>query len=357
MSKRKLLQLVERKHVRGWDDPRMPTISGLRRRGFTPESIRDFCARVGVAKKENVIDVGLLEHCVREDLNRRAPRAMAVLRPLKLVLTNYPEGQSEAHDGRQPPRRSVGGHAPGAVLARDLHRARRLHGDAAEEVLPPLARARSAAAQRLPRDLHGGREGRVGADRRAARHLRSGHARRRRAGRAQGQGDAALGVGRARGRRRSAALRSAVHRRKIRTARRRDPTPTSRRCSIRARSRPCRAARSSRCSAPPPPAAAINSSVSVISPSIRTAGPARRSSTAPSRSKIRGPKSPDTRRLGPMIPIAPGVRLGPLPDSLEARRRRDGGSVPGRRSATGPARRHQAAAAGRQGRSNRRASA
>jgi len=95
MSKRKLLQLVEQKHVGGWDDPRMPTVSGLRRRGYTPESIRDFCARVGVAKKENVIDVGLLEHCVREDLNRRAPRAMAVLRPLKLVLTNYPEGQSE----------------------------------------------------------------------------------------------------------------------------------------------------------------------------------------------------------------------------------------------------------------------
>jgi len=93
MSKRKLLQLVEQKHVNGWDDPRMPTVSGLRRRGYTPASIRDFCVRVGVAKKENVIDVGLLEHCVREDLNRRAPRAMAVLRPLKLVLTNYPEGQ------------------------------------------------------------------------------------------------------------------------------------------------------------------------------------------------------------------------------------------------------------------------
>jgi glutaminyl-tRNA synthetase len=95
MSKRKLLQLVEQNHVTGWDDPRMPTVSGLRRRGYTPESIRDFCARVGVAKKENVIDVGLLEHCVREDLNRHAPRAMAVLRPLKFVLTNYPEGQSE----------------------------------------------------------------------------------------------------------------------------------------------------------------------------------------------------------------------------------------------------------------------
>jgi glutaminyl-tRNA synthetase len=95
MSKRKLLQLVAQRHVSGWDDPRMPTISGLRRRGYTPESIRDFCSRIGVAKKENVIDVGLLEHCIREDLNKRAPRAMAVLRPLKLVLTNYPEGTVE----------------------------------------------------------------------------------------------------------------------------------------------------------------------------------------------------------------------------------------------------------------------
>jgi glutaminyl-tRNA synthetase len=88
MSKRKLLQLVEQRHVRGWDDPRLPTVSGFRRRGYTPESIRDFCARVGVARKDSVIDVGLLEHCVREDLTRRARRAMAVLRPLKLVLTN-----------------------------------------------------------------------------------------------------------------------------------------------------------------------------------------------------------------------------------------------------------------------------
>jgi len=98
MSKRKLLQLVAQKHVAGWDDPRMPTISGLRRRGYTPEAIRDFCTRVGVAKKENVIDVGLLEHCIREDLNRRAQRAMAVLRPLKLVLTNYPADQAEYMD-------------------------------------------------------------------------------------------------------------------------------------------------------------------------------------------------------------------------------------------------------------------
>ncbi|HVB37260.1 MAG TPA: glutamine--tRNA ligase/YqeY domain fusion protein [Vicinamibacterales bacterium] len=98
MSKRKLLQLVEQRRVAGWDDPRMPTISGLRRRGYTPESIRDFCARVGVAKKENVIDMAQLEHSVREDLNRRAPRVMAVLRPLRVVLTNYPEGQVEEVD-------------------------------------------------------------------------------------------------------------------------------------------------------------------------------------------------------------------------------------------------------------------
>jgi glutaminyl-tRNA synthetase len=98
MSKRKLLQLVQQGHVSGWSDPRMPTISGLRRRGYTPESIRDFCARIGVAKKENVIDVVQLEHSIREDLNKRAPRVMTVLRPLKVVITNYPEGQVEQVD-------------------------------------------------------------------------------------------------------------------------------------------------------------------------------------------------------------------------------------------------------------------
>jgi glutaminyl-tRNA synthetase len=98
MSKRKLLQLVEQGHVAGWDDPRMPTLAGLRRRGYTPESIRNFCTRIGVAKKENVIDVAQLEHAVREDLNLRAPRVMTVLRPLKVVITNYPEGQVEQVD-------------------------------------------------------------------------------------------------------------------------------------------------------------------------------------------------------------------------------------------------------------------
>ena len=95
MSKRKLLRLVEEGVVDGWDDPRMPTISGLRRRGYSPESIREFCDRVGVAKRNNVIDVGLLEFALRNHLNAVATRAMAVLRPVKLVVTNYPEGQSE----------------------------------------------------------------------------------------------------------------------------------------------------------------------------------------------------------------------------------------------------------------------
>jgi glutaminyl-tRNA synthetase len=95
MSKRKLLMLVEDKHVRGWDDPRMPTLAGLRRRGYTPASIRNFCERVGVAKRENVIDVALLEFSVREDLNTTAPRVMGVLDPLPVVIDNYPDGESE----------------------------------------------------------------------------------------------------------------------------------------------------------------------------------------------------------------------------------------------------------------------
>ncbi|WP_461632411.1 glutamine--tRNA ligase/YqeY domain fusion protein [Labilibaculum euxinus] len=95
MSKRKLLELVKDNHVNGWDDPRMPTVSGLRRRGFTPASIRNFADIIGVAKRNNVIDVSLLEHCVREDLNKTAPRVMAVLNPVKLIITNYPENQEE----------------------------------------------------------------------------------------------------------------------------------------------------------------------------------------------------------------------------------------------------------------------
>lgn len=103
MSKRKLLQLVNEKFVESWDDPRMPTISGLRRRGYTPESIRNFCERIGIQKRENMIDVSLLEFCIREDLNKTAWRRMAVLDPIKLIISNYPEGQVEELHGENNP--------------------------------------------------------------------------------------------------------------------------------------------------------------------------------------------------------------------------------------------------------------
>ncbi|MBM3464663.1 MAG: glutamine--tRNA ligase/YqeY domain fusion protein [Armatimonadetes bacterium] len=103
MSKRKFLRLVNDNHVRGWDDPRMPTLAGMRRRGYTPEAIRVLAEKVGVAKANSVVDFALLEHCVREDMNRRAARRMAVLRPLKLVITNYPEGQVEEFDAINNP--------------------------------------------------------------------------------------------------------------------------------------------------------------------------------------------------------------------------------------------------------------
>jgi len=103
MSKRKLLQLVENGQVSGWDDPRMPTIAGMRRRGYTPSSIRDFCDRIGVAKTDSTIDVALLEHCIRDDLNRTTPRVMAVLNPLRVVIDNYPDGQNEHLDAVNNP--------------------------------------------------------------------------------------------------------------------------------------------------------------------------------------------------------------------------------------------------------------
>jgi glutaminyl-tRNA synthetase len=103
LSKRKLLTLVQEKRVSGWDDPRMPTLSGIRRRGYTPEAIRNFCAAIGVSKTNGTLDFAMLEHFVREDLNQRAPRVMAVLRPLKIVIDNYPEGQTEEVDAVNNP--------------------------------------------------------------------------------------------------------------------------------------------------------------------------------------------------------------------------------------------------------------
>ena len=103
LSKRKLIELVEKGIVTGWDDPRMPTLSGYRRRGYTPEAIRAFCERIGVARADSTVDIGLMEHCLREDLNRRAPRAMGVLRPLKVTLVNYPEGRAEELDAVNNP--------------------------------------------------------------------------------------------------------------------------------------------------------------------------------------------------------------------------------------------------------------
>ena len=103
LSKRKLLRLVQEGHVRGWDDPRMPTLVGIRRRGFTPEAIRNFCASIGVSKTDGVLELAMLEHFVREDLNKRTPRAMAVLRPLKVVIDNYPEDHQEEMDAINNP--------------------------------------------------------------------------------------------------------------------------------------------------------------------------------------------------------------------------------------------------------------
>src|SRR5690606_14841268 len=112
MSKRKLLKLVNEGHVTGWDDPRMPTISGMRRRGYTPESIRDFCEKIGVARRDNVIDVGLLEFCVREHLNKIALRRMVVFDPLKVVITNFEDRRTEMLESENNPESETGGMRP-----------------------------------------------------------------------------------------------------------------------------------------------------------------------------------------------------------------------------------------------------
>jgi len=121
MSKRKLLELVEEKYVSGWDDPRLPTISGLRRRGYTPESIRNFSDRIGIAKRNNIIDVALLEHSVREDLNKKALRRMAVLDPVKLIITNFPDDKTEYLDAVNNPEDETAGKRKVPIFKRIIY--------------------------------------------------------------------------------------------------------------------------------------------------------------------------------------------------------------------------------------------
>ena len=124
LSKRKLVELVTKGFVRGWDDPRMPTLSGLRRRGYTSSAVRDFAERVGVAKNNSTIDVALLEHCIRTDLNQSAPRVMAVISPVRLIIDNYPEDQIEEFDAENNPEDATAGAPQAAVLPRTVRRER-----------------------------------------------------------------------------------------------------------------------------------------------------------------------------------------------------------------------------------------
>ena len=195
LSKRVLTELVRGGHVGGWDDPRMPTLAGLRRRGVPPAAIRDFVKRIGVAKANSVVDMAMFEFSIREHLNKTAQRRMAVLRPLKVVIENYPEGQSEELEAVNHPEDPAAGTRRIRFGRELLHRARRFHGESAEEILPPVARHRGAAALRLFHHLPRGGEERAGEVDRAALHLRSGDPGRQRARRPQGEGDAALGVG------------------------------------------------------------------------------------------------------------------------------------------------------------------
>ncbi len=174
MSKRKFIALVDEGHVKGWDDPRMPTISGIRRRGYTPEAIRDFCGRIGVARAASMNEIGQLEYCLREDLNKRASRVMAVLDPLKVVIENYPEGQVEEMEAVNNPEDPECGHAKSAVQQDAVYRAGRLHGGSPEEILPFGAGRGSAPPVRLLDYLQRGRKGCRRQRHRIALHLRSG---------------------------------------------------------------------------------------------------------------------------------------------------------------------------------------
>jgi glutaminyl-tRNA synthetase len=221
LSKRVLLQLVEGGHVSGWDDPRMPSLAGIRRRGYPPAAIRRFWREIGVARRDNTIQLERLEHAVREELNAHAPRAMAVLNPLRVVIENYPEDRVEQLDAINNPEDPEMGTRK-VPFSRVLYIER---DDFLED--PPRKFFRLAPGREVRlryayfitctdvvlHHLHRRREGRLGRDRRAALHLRSRDARWRRARRSQGEGHAALGVGRPRGDGRGAPLRQALQRR------------------------------------------------------------------------------------------------------------------------------------------------
>jgi glutaminyl-tRNA synthetase len=207
LSKRRLIQLVDDHHVDGWDDPRLPTIVGFRRRGYTPEAIRLFADRIGVSKENSVIEMTILEDCLRKDLDERAPRAIAVLDPLKLVIDNWPEGTFENVRGAGASASSGTRQAHVPAGPRTLDRARRLRRDAAEGLLPALPRQHGPAALRPRRDLHRLRQGRRrqhhGRPLRGHARLEVRHARRRQL---QGEGQHPLGQRSARARRTGAAL-------------------------------------------------------------------------------------------------------------------------------------------------------
>ena len=264
---------------------------------FPPEGLRDFAALIGVGKRDGVVDYAMLEHCVRDVLNRQALRRFAVLRPLKLTIENYPEGQVEELDAVNNPEDAERRNAQGPVLARAPDRARGLHGGPAEEVLPARARARGAPALRLLRHLPRGGEGRRGRDRRAALQLRPGDARRRRARRAASEGDAALALGRARrcpprcGS--TSTLRAGRSGRRRRSARR--PEPGVRGGAHGRRRRAGRGVAS-------PSARRCSSSGSATSAPTRTRSPGVPSSIARSRSRTPGsrsrPRASRTNRQG-----------------------------------------------------------
>ncbi len=214
LSKRKLLQLVEKGHVRGWDDPRMPTLSGIRRRGYTPESIRNFCNSLGVSKTNGTIELRLLEHHVREDLNKRAPRMMAVLRPLRVVIDNYPEDQVDELEAVNNPEDPSAGTRK-VPFSRVLYIEQEdFREDPPKQYyrLSPGKEVRLRYAYFIKcNSVVKNDQGRSDRD---SLHLRSRHARRQCARRTQSEIDYSLGLRGARGRRRGTPLRHSLHHRK-----------------------------------------------------------------------------------------------------------------------------------------------